>query len=845
MYYSERKSTSRTASHIQSPLCRSYVGSHNCHILPRVRAKMMLSAAYEVPSDLPWTSWEDILRKWPELLTYKPEDCIDSLIEEILHTPVTMMSEKVSGLDDRPLGISMAMKYQRKGELSLWHDCLLRLVPGPLKWDFWSNMHAAASESPEEYLNNVQPCGIQQPQQIHVDTNIRVRQGDTSSIYSCDEDGEPVSSCRTIWDRNPFTVTIFDNGFKDFVVDSKSPCDSAFITALPPVFEYFSQCDPLNVSSDVVTGEEDNDLFRTSHSSSDENLTRRCRRPTALVDVRHVNDFDGAPDFNEDVTQASVDRGQPLSRSLNECRYDRAGKAKTTRARLANIKTDHLCVTADGSPINFGGAASTAPIMTVKTEAEPFPAVSTPATYVTCRTSKAELFSTPPPSFPIQENQESPSSRIDDDPFIQSTDAVSRSGHCMANAIKSPSLAFLTIEKCDESDTKAKAYYPNNATSGSSKRVSTPGAHPALPLSKYNQLKTSSPNFVGDDLTPAKSTYATHRTPWTNDQAGLATNTNNKTPNFESHLTKQLPALPLASAAASAAMNQADIHPAQRVYPGFLTSLAEGITVGEPTVKRARADHPPIVRVERVEDTEKVHDKAGQNTLHLNNSWAASRRQLGRQRYPPRSSSLDANQHLDVQACPGTPGSVGSSSDRYTGEFLSLNSILLEGPPRVSQVVREQVREEFHRGHNTFVASQTHRHGLRNLLPTAFSIPLAPKASISVSWHRSPSSCPSDPPESASSAPAAVMQISSVTNQPVPGVLVPPHRQHVSLRARRRQQGMPFPKNTTAGAVASAATAAFRRRASLATMLIPSSSAPSSPKTEEFQDRERLGKKGK
>lgn len=73
------------------------------------------------------------------------------------------MSEKVNGLDDRPLGISVAINYQRKGELSLWHDCLLRLFPKPLKWDFWSNVHATTSTPSEEPIDKVRSSQSEQP----------------------------------------------------------------------------------------------------------------------------------------------------------------------------------------------------------------------------------------------------------------------------------------------------------------------------------------------------------------------------------------------------------------------------------------------------------------------------------------------------------------------------------------------------------------------------------------------------------------------------------------------------------------------------------------------------------
>ena len=156
-----------------------------------------MPAAYEAPSNLPWTSWEHILCKWPELTAFKSGDPIDVLIEEILHIPITMMSEKINGLDDRPLGISMAIRYQRRGKVSLWHDCLLPLVPGPLRCNFWNKAHIAVSESLGNTTNDVEPVATRNVPKIQhpIVDKVRLRTRTPSSDYSSDEKGEPVSDC--------------------------------------------------------------------------------------------------------------------------------------------------------------------------------------------------------------------------------------------------------------------------------------------------------------------------------------------------------------------------------------------------------------------------------------------------------------------------------------------------------------------------------------------------------------------------------------------------------------------------------------------------------------------------
>ena len=750
------------------------------------------------------------------------------------------MSEKVNGLDDRPLGISMAISYQRKGELSLWHDCLLRLFPKPLKWDFWSNVHATTSTPSEEPIDKVRSSQSEQPREVHINTDTRIRHSTASSIYSCDEDGKPLSRCRKVWDGESFIITIFDNGFKDFTVDNTSPCDSTFITALPPMSESLSLSSSLNVVDNAVTDEEDDGLFQVPLSLRDGKFSNPCRTPIALAMMQDVSDSERPPVSEVDISQLSIDRGKPLPRSSNQRRSEGASKAKAARAKLTNIQTNHLYVTADGSPLRSEVSASTAPLSILTTRADASTATSTPMTFVTCRTSKAELVSTPPPDFPIREALECPSSGKDHDPFTQSIDTAPHSGHTMAAVAEGPDLSSQCVGKGDNVVTEAGALAQVNLKSGFPKRVSTPGAHPALPLSKYNQHKVTHPILPSDIRTPAQNIHPQDPIPYTGDQAGLEPVTNLKDSDsilvYKPQLAKPLPALPSPSAAASAAMDQAHIHPAQRVYTGFLTSPTEGMAIEESNEEKGSTSYLPVVRVEDVEDTKAVDDNSEQNRHNLNNSWVTSQKQRARRRYPPRSSSLDATQHFDVQACPGTPGSVGSHNDHENTQFLSLNSILLEGPPRVSKVAREEIREEFRRGHDTFLTSNKHRHHLRNLLPTAFSLPLASKASTSSSSHHTPNS--------ASSAPAAPMQVSSVTNKPIPGLLVPPHNQHVSHRPRDKQKGMSFPQKKTAGAVAVAAVAALKKKGSLANMLMPSSPAPFSPRAGNTKDREGIGKKG-
>ena len=601
------------------------------------------------------------------------------------------------------------------------------------------------------------------------------------------------SPCLTVIDENPFTITIFDSHFKSIVVQSTSQCDSAFITALPPLVEDISQTSTL-VGHGKSTKEDKNDDLVEIPIEVSQVLTTR----------KECNDglFQNLGAEMADCPKLDIDLNKPLSRSINERYYTRASTAKATRARLAKIQKSPLYITADGSPIRSEGRDQGTPLSSLTLEADLSSTASTPITYATTRTSRAELFATPPPSFAIRGIRNSPSCEQDFDPFIQSDDASY--GEASAAQSTAGSLSLNDLDKKRDS-------------------IKIPG--PSIPQAVWfldvDEQQTSHWTLQSDVTRSNQSALVRQHTPHPKDQAGLevvAITRVEATQTSEISTAKPPLALPLPNAAESAAMNQAHIHPAQRVYPIFLTSPTESVVVQRSHDEEKR---PNYGNSANFNGTREVDQERKAQVHWLNNSWADTSKFVSRRCYPPRSSSLDIGRHHNIQACPGMPGrSVGSSENRKTNDLLSLQSILLEGPPRASQVAREEIQEEFKRGHDRFLASHTRRHRLPGLLPTTFSLPLAAHANGSPSSHRSQNSTSSNP-YSICSAPGAVMQISPVTHEPIPGVLVPPHNQHVSVRSQWDHHRA----SRTPGGVASIAVAALKKRGSRAMMRLSSSLA--------------------
>ena len=767
-------------------------------------------AVYQSHVDLPWRSWESILRNWPDLVAWNSNDDLDALIQEILQIPVTSLSQKINGLDDRPLGVSMAMKYQRRGELSLWDDCLLHLVPAPL-----------ASRSPRRAIelfsawspdsqDDFHPGPYQgcQPPGVAISGDNLNRRSTASSVYSRDEDSQPY------WRQTPSRLPILvssPESLSHYSMQRQSDCSP---TALPSIEEScsssFTLCNGTNIEDD---------------RSSDANQPR----VSSLIGEKTTSPSDESTEAEGPGTTI----GPSLSRSAHISRSHRAAKAKAARDRHACLDiVRYYATTREGSPtLNEGPFPSTS-IRPMSKRSDPVTKTATSG-----RLPPAELYAKSPPVFTIAPETKTHQESEDSDPF------------CPSEAPAKSSVLASTSEAQQVPHTWRLAENISHAESGPAQKgrrekdslrpkTATPSP-PPLPLSKYNLHVISAQelcNSLRNSPTLSNDNYS--------DLDDFSEKELLPTTDTGPQLWKPLPELPLPSAAASAAMNQSAIHPAQREYPGFLISRTDKAAIDD----RAAEEEEP-----RREDTSSLRDPnfkglrvkvSRQDHYPLNNSWAKppSPNQNSGKSQPSSSTSAATSRLLAVlnQAVPRTPCTSTERVDPSTKEnhdrrLLSLRSILLEDPPSLSHMKPQT--PESHTNHDAYLqlASQKPLYRRRGKIDrAAISLPLERIPRLAPSQKLSPSSQPSH--HSVRSAPLPVitpigLQYSTGTDQPIPGTLIPAYNQHslATSNERKWHGALSAPlANTNLGPRVASAMAAIKTKGSLMS-LRPSDASLGSP----------------
>ena len=766
-------------------------------------------AVYQSPVDLPWRSWESILRKWPDLVAWNTNDDLDALIQEILQVPVTSLSQKINGLDDRPLGVSMAMKYQRRGELSLWDDCLLHLVPAPLASRSSHRLTGVVSAwSPDSQDDvHIEPDQRCRPHGLATSSDTLCRRSTASSVYSRDEDSQPY------WKQNSSLLPILlssPESLSHYSLQGQSDCSP---TALPTIEESRRSIPTL---IEGVDADDDKSLGASANQPLISSLST-----TLPYDV------------STEAEGPGTTIGPSLSRSARTSRSHRAAKAKAARDRFACLDiVRYYATTGEGSPtLNEG----------------PFPSTSTRATSkrldprtkaaTSRRLPPAELYARSPPVFTIASETKTRHESEGSDPFCPSEIPPKSSVLVSTGEAQRVPHTWRLVE--NGSHVESGPAQKDSREQDSLRPKSTNPSPPPLPLSKYNldvisaqkmcnSLK-SSPTLSNDNYSDLDDFSDKELLPTT--ETGL-------------QVWKPLPELPLPSAAASAAMDQSAIHPAQREYPGFLTSRTDEAIVDD---LAAEEDKPSRKGASPLRDPnfKSLHVKISrQDHYPLKNSWAKplSVDQNSGKSQPSSSTSAATNRLLTVlnQAVPGTPSTSTESvhppaKENHERQLLSLRSILLEDPPSMPRIKPQT--PESHTNHDAYLqlASQKSLYRRRGKIDrTTISLPLERTPRLAPLQKSSPSQ--QTPHHSARSAPLPVIspispQYSTVTDQPIPGTLIPAYNgRSPGLSNERKWHGaLSAPlANTNLGPRVASAMAAIKTKGSLIS-LRPSEASLGSP----------------